>query len=96
MLFSIENQLNGIDYDFEENSGTIEHILPENGNQHYLEEFPQAIHDSIVYRLGNYTILEEAKNRECSDLAFADKKDIYSISQYEMTEGITNPHWTPN
>lgn len=96
ILFSIENHLSDVDYDFEENSGTIEHILPENGNQHYLEDFPQAIHDSIVYRLGNYTILEGAKNRECSDLPFADKKDIFIPSQYEMTKSIENPNWTPN
>lgn len=96
ILFNIENHINNVDYDFEENSGTIEHILPENGNQHYLEDFPQAIHDSIVYRLGNYTILEGAKNRECSDLPFAGKKTIFITSQYEMTKNIENPNWTPN
>lgn len=96
ILFSIENHLNNVDYDFEENSGTIEHILPENGNEHYLNDFPQAIHESVVYRLGNYTILEEAKNRECDILPFADKKEIFHTSQYEMTNGISNPNWTPN
>jgi len=96
ILFSIENQLNSVDYDFEENSGTIEHILPENGNEHYLTDFPQAIHESVVYRLGNYTILEEAKNRECDILPFSDKKPIFHTSQYEMTKGISNPNWTPN
>ena len=96
ILFSIENQLSNANYDFEENSGTIEHILPENGNEHYLSDFPQAIHDSVVYRLGNYTILEETKNRECNILPFADKKEIFQTSQYEMTNGISNPNWTPN
>lgn len=96
ILFSIENQLNNVDYDFEENSGTIEHILPENGNEHYLSDFPQAIHESVVYRLGNYTILEETKNRDCNILPFSDKKEIFQTSQYEMTKGITNPNWTPN
>ncbi len=96
ILFSIENQLNNVDYDFEENPGTIEHILPENGNEHYLNDFPQAIHESVVYRLGNYTLLEEAKNRECSNLPFVDKKQIFHTSQYEITKGISNPNWTPN
>jgi len=96
ILFSIENQLNDVDYDFEENSGTIEHILPENGNEHYLTDFPQAIHESVVYRLGNYTILEESKNRECDILPFSDKKPIFHTSQYVMTKGISNPNWTPN
>ncbi len=96
ILFSIENYLNKSHYDFEENAGTIEHILPENGNEHYLQDFPQTIHDSIVYRLGNYTILEESKNRDCSILPFNEKKEIYRTSRYEMTRRISNPNWTPN
>lgn len=96
ILFKIENHLNNSNHDFEENAGTIEHILPENGNEHYLQDFPQAIHDSIVYRLGNYTILEESKNRDCSALPFNEKKEIYKTSEYEMTKGISNPNWTPN
>ncbi len=96
ILFSIENYLNKSHYDFEENAGTIEHILPENGNEHYLQDFPQTIHDSIVYRLGNYTILEESKNRDCSILPFNEKKEIYTTSRYEMTRRISNPNWTPN
>ena len=96
ILFNIENHLNNVDYDFEENAGTIEHILPENGNEHYISSFPQAIHDSIVYRLGNYTILEDNKNKECSNLPFTDKKAIYASSQYVITKGISNPNWTPN
>lgn len=96
ILFSIENHLSKFDYDYEQNAGTIEHILPENGNHHYVEEFPKAIHDSSVYRLGNYTILEEAKNRDCGDSAFINKKKIYSTSQYKMTKEIATPYWTPN
>jgi len=96
ILFSIENQISGSSYDFEEDSGTIEHILPENGNEYYLENFPQAIHNSIVYRIGNYTLLEANKNRECSTLPFADKKVIYSKSRYQISNTIENPDWTPN
>ena len=65
ILYSLENHLSNADYDFEETPGTIEHILPENGNDNYTENFPQAIHESVVYRLGNYTILEDDKNRAC-------------------------------
>lgn len=96
ILFNIENYLNNSNYDFEENAGTIEHILPENGNEYYLQDFPQAVHDSIVYRLGNYTILEESKNRDCSILPFNKKREIYATSRYEMTKRISNPSWTPN
>lgn len=96
ILYNIENHLSQADYDFEENPGTIEHILPENGSEHYEAEFPATIHDSIVYRLGNYTLLEDDKNRDCDNLPFDEKKVIYQTSQYEITKQITANVWTPN
>ena len=96
ILYGIENHLSHADYDFEENPGTIEHILPENGNENYAEDFPAAIHESFVYRLGNYTILESDKNRACETLPFAEKKVIYQTSQYELSERVTSDQWTPN
>lgn len=95
ILFALENQMNNTDKDFEDDPGTIEHILPENGNAHYLEEFPQAIHDSLVYRLGNYTLLEEPKNRTCSNLSFHDKKAVYATSQYKLSLEVQANSWTP-
>ena len=96
ILFKLENHLSHADYDFEENPGTIEHILPENGNKYYLNQFPASVHESLVYRLGNYTILEDDKNRECEALPFDQKKVIYQTSQYEITKQINYNDWTPN
>ena len=96
ILFALENHLSQADYDFEENPATIEHILPENGNENYLNEFPQAIHESVVYRLGNYTLLEDDKNRTCETLPFSEKKAIYATSQYKLTQEIVSNIWSPN
>lgn len=96
ILFSLENHLSQTDYDFEENPATIEHILPENGNENYLAEFPQAIHESVVYRLGNYTLLEDDKNRACETLPFTDKKRIYATSQYHLSREVVSNTWSPN
>ncbi|MEA1785638.1 DUF262 domain-containing HNH endonuclease family protein [Arenibacter sp. GZD96] len=96
ILFSLENHLSGADYDFEENPGTIEHILPENGHFNYILEFPPAIHESVVYRLGNYTLLEEDKNRACETLPFEEKKVIFVTSKYELSKEIQSNTWTPN
>ena len=96
ILFALENHLSQADYDFEENPGTIEHILPENGNQNYINEFPQSIHESLVYRLGNYTILEEDKNRTCETLPFDEKKKVYATSQYALSREIKSNIWSPN
>jgi len=96
ILFKLENHLSHADYDYEENPATIEHILPENGNEHYLAQFPESIHESFVYRLGNYTVLEDDKNRSCEVLPFEDKMKIYQTSKYEMTNQINYSAWTPN
>lgn len=96
ILFSIENHLSQSDYQYEDNPSTIEHILPENGNENYLSEFPQSIHESMVYRLGNYTLLEDDKNRACENLAFQEKKEIFQTSQYVITTEISASNWTPN
>ena len=61
-----------------------------------MNEFPQSIHESLVYRLGNYTILEDDKNRACETLPYDEKKEIYQTSQYEITKEINYSHWTPN
>ena len=96
VLYAIENHVGHASYDFEENPGTIEHILPENGNENYAEDFPPAIYDSMVYRLGNYTLLEGSKNSACEALLFAEKKAIYQTSQYELSRQIASDRWTPN
>ncbi len=96
VLYAIENHLGHASYDFEENPGTIKHILPENGNENYAEDFPPAIYDSMVYRLGNYTLLEGSKNSACEALPFAEKKAIYQTSQYELSRQIASDRWTPN
>jgi uncharacterized protein with ParB-like and HNH nuclease domain len=96
ILFEIENHLSHLDSSFEENPATIEHILPENAGDDWAVSFPLSIQDSFVYRLGNYTLLEDDKNRECSTRSFNDKKTIYMTSQYIMTQQVTANEWTPN
>ena len=96
ILFAIDNRLGNVENDYEDNPATIEHILPENSNEFWSYSFQASIHENFVYRLGNYTLLEEDKNRECSNLGFEEKKIIYQTSQYTMPRQITAAEWTPN
>lgn len=96
ILFEIENHLSQNDMDYEDNPATIEHILPENSENNWNINFPQVIHDAFVYRIGNYTLLEDDKNRECGNKNFEEKKVIYQTSQYTMPKQITSIDWTPN
>jgi uncharacterized protein with ParB-like and HNH nuclease domain len=96
ILFEIENHLAQTDTDYEDNPATIEHILPENAGDEWVADFPVSIQESLVYRLGNYTLLEDDKNRACGTKNFEAKKAIYQTSQYTMTKQIVAAHWTPN
>lgn len=96
ILFNIENHVSSSQYDFEEHPATIEHILPENGNDLYLDQFPSAIHESFVYRIGNYCLLEENKNRDCDNKSFTEKQEIYKTSTFLSTTQIGYSTWTPS
>ena len=96
ILFEIENHLAQTDTDYEDSPATIEHILPENAGDDWITNFPVSIQESLVYRLGNYTLLEDDKNRECGTKNFEAKKAIYQTSQYAMPKQIVAPDWTPN
>ena len=96
ILFEIENHLSQTDTDYEDSPATIEHILPENAGDDWVASFPVSIQESLVYRIGNYTLLEDDKNRDCGTKNFDAKKVIYHTSQYEMTKQIVSADWTPN
>ncbi|MFN5308201.1 MAG: DUF262 domain-containing protein [Candidatus Kapaibacterium sp.] len=96
VLFELENNLmQGGDRDFELDPATIEHILPENASAAWDNDFPQIIQPNFIYRLGNYTLLEDHLNRDCEVLPFDQKKPFYIRSQYEMSKDIYSNEWNP-
>jgi uncharacterized protein with ParB-like and HNH nuclease domain len=97
ILFEIENLLmQGGDRDYEYDPATIEHVLPENPPAIWDNLFPPVVQENYIYRLGNYTILEDHLNREANDSLLEIKKTFYAKSQYEMPKRITAPEWSPN
>lgn len=96
ILFELENNLmQGGDRDYELDSATIEHILPENPTDEWEEFFRLQEQESYIYRLGNYTLLEDNLNKKCETSLFGKKKEYYSKSQYEMTKNIEYNEWNP-
>lgn len=63
ILCSLEKQLSNIDYDFISDSFNIEHILPENAPDNW-GNFSYEESKTLVYRLGNMTLLQSSTNRE--------------------------------
>ncbi len=95
ILFEIENHIQPGDRDFEYDPATIEHILPENAPTEWDQFFAAAIQESFVYRLGNYTLLEDHLNNECGNSVLSMKKESYSKSQYTMPKRILVTEWNP-
>lgn len=98
ILFELENQIagNGSAYDFEENTATIEHILPENAKVEWEAFFPKNVMENYVFRIGNYTLLEEGKNKGIGNALYSDKLPVFSTSSFAMTKDINFPEWTAN
>jgi len=96
ILFEIENHLSQSESDYEVSPATIEHILPENAEDEWIDYFPLSIQELFVYRLGNYALIEDEKNRACGNKNFAEKKLIYKTSQYNLSNQVVADEWTPN
>ncbi len=94
ILYSLENQIAGTERNFEDETATIEHILPENPPIEWEDSFIQEDQENYIYRLGNLTLLESAKNNDCGTKPFSEKQIIYQQSQYQMTKQIEYPDWT--
>ena len=96
ILFEIENLLmQGGDRDYEYDPATIEHILPENPPERWDQLFLPIIQENYIYRIGNYTLLEDHLNIECGDALIEVKKISYAKSQYESAKKILTAEWTP-
>ncbi len=84
--------------DFETDSGTIEHILPEKPDASWSNAFSTNQQTSLVHRLGNLALLEPAINREIGNKPFAVKKARFTESRYASTRALGDDgpdEWTP-
>ena len=92
ILFTLEFSMSNHKYDFDDDPATIEHILPENPDESWVV-FPSKEWESYVYRLGNYTLLEQKINREIKNKSYLEKQPFYQTSQYKITQDIQSIQW---
>lgn len=88
ILCRIESDLSNTDIDFETDSSTIEHILPENPAEAWITVVPEQDWTKLIYRLGNLTLLEPKVNRTIGNGLIGDKLDAFGNSRYAMTKKI--------
>jgi len=93
MLFEMERQFSGKDFDIESDKYSLEHILPEHSSDvwDYIEESTQ---EHNIYRLGNMCILEKNMNRDASNKGYSIKRDFYQKSVIALTKNIAEKYET--
>ena len=91
ILFEIEKQSSGNDFDFESSIYNLEHILPEHPSEswNYIEE---AIQEHYIYRIGNMSIMETSFNRDAGNEDYPNKKELYKKSVIGITKNIAEQY----
>lgn len=97
ILFQLEKQVSGQEFDFESAAYNLEHILPENPSEAW-SHIDEQNQDKFVYRLGNMTPLEKKPNRAIGNQGYADKIAIFQESCFKITSDIpkNSESWTEN
>lgn len=97
ILFEIERQLSGNDYDLESADYSLEHILPENPSEDwaYIDENKQ---EASIYRLGNMTMVKVKHNRDMGNCGYAAKREVFRESVFAITSLIAEHYvrWDEN
>jgi len=98
ILARLEEDASGRACDPDTDPGTIEHILPENPADEWEETFERGRWDTLIYRLGNLTLLESSANRRVANGTYLDKVSAYGESNYVISQdipGMAPEEWTP-
>lgn len=82
--------------DVNEDSFSIEHILPESPKSEWQQHFTNAQVEDMVYRIGNLIPLEPSLNRQVGNELYLIKREAYQQSGYKLTQNILAEEWTPN
>lgn len=79
-----------------EDSFSIEHILPESPTDSWRQNFTDAQVEEMTYRMGNLTPLEPHFNRQVGNELYPIKRAIYQQSVYTLTQNVVAEEWTPD
>ncbi|MFN8556145.1 MAG: HNH endonuclease family protein [Dehalococcoidia bacterium] len=84
----LESDVSHRDCDPDTDSGSIEHILPENPTAGWEGSISASAWEAAAYRLGNLTLLESSANRQVGNLGYEEKVAAYRKSGYALTRAI--------
>jgi hypothetical protein len=93
ILFEIERQRSGQDFDFESATYSLEHILPESPSPDW-SHIEEAKQERLIYRLGNMTPLETNRNRDLGNRDYTAKRSAYQASCFQNTKAVAEHYDT--
>ncbi|MCR4318087.1 MAG: DUF262 domain-containing HNH endonuclease family protein [Planctomycetes bacterium] len=96
ILCAIERTLSNVELDFDSDALTIEHVLPQNPTEGW-NTFAEDEIESMVYRLGNMTLLQAGPNRDIGNKSWNDKREVFRASAINITKRLAeeNSDWNP-
>lgn len=94
ILFKLEADASQIEVN--EDSFSIEHILPESPSSEWQQSFNNAQIEEMVYRIGNLTPLEPHLNRQVGNQLYPIKRAVYQQSIYTLTKNVLAEEWNLN
>ncbi len=96
ILCELEKQLAGQDYDFNSDTFNLEHVLPQNPGADW-KQFSEEEIESMVFRLGNMTLLQSSANRDQGNDNYTTKRPVYANSGFVVTRKLAeeNAEWNP-
>ncbi|PAT38557.1 DUF262 domain-containing protein [Vandammella animalimorsus] len=96
ILCALEKHLSGQDYSFISDAFNIEHILPQSAPDGW-GGFSNEEADSMIYRLGNMTLMKTSENNDAGNEAYHAKREKYRKSGFAITRKLAEEYaeWTP-
>lgn len=79
-----------------EDSFSIEHILPESPTDEWRQNFTDAQVEEMAYRIGNLVPLEPNLNRQVGNELYLIKQTVYQQSVYSLAQNVVSEEWTPD
>lgn len=96
ILCAFEKHLTHQVYEFASDAFSIEHVLPQNAPDNW-GGIGNDDAESLLYRLGNMTLLHAGENRDLGSSEYIERRATYQKSGFEITKklGDEKADWTP-
>ncbi len=94
ILLELEKDAEGAEEDWQSSEATIEHILPQNPTENWIEIFGKNV-EKFIFRIGNYALLKQKHNNNAGNADYLEKFPFYEKSHYKTTQNLPINEWNP-